>query len=809
MARNRTALFDTPSESLSPVDAATELAELAELIHYHDELYYREDSPEITDAEYDALRQRNASIEKRFPDLVREDSPAKKVGAAPASGFRKIKHRVPMLSLGNAFERQDMLDFVESLRNFMRELGDPAVPIGLVGEPKIDGLSLNLRYQNGRLASAATRGNGTEGEDVTANVKTIAEIPQTLPGSGWPEVLDVRGEVYISDADFLALNAQQEAAGEKLFANPRNAAAGGLRQLDPAITAQRPLRFFAYAWGEISEPLAETQWEARQKLKALGFKLNEPARRVTVAGDDFAELFALYDEIQEKRASLGFSIDGVVVKVNRLDWQARLGFVSRSPRWAIAWKFPSEQAQTVINSISVQVGRTGKITPVANLQPVNVGGVLVSRATLHNQDEIARKDIREGDTVIIQRAGDVIPQVVSVVTAKRPEGSAPYRFPGHCPDCGEPLVRGEDAADTFCVNGLNCPAQATERLIHFVSRDAFDIEGLGIKNIQTFYEKGLIKTPVDIFTLEARDGRVIPDMVDFRIRVFLPNQSRYVRKYLKSWKFYFFDLRKRISKLIPKIDKENPTSVELRIFLVPENELLGKRKKSRLLKFKPFKFRHERINFKTSTKSEPLREWEGWGETSARKLFDAIQKVRVIALDRFIYALGIPQVGQSTARLLARHYLTLAHWRESMEQAFDAESEAYGQLLAINGVGKNMAADIIAFFHEAQNREVLDRLTLPQDGQPPLLTVTDFEPPAKVSPVAGKTVVFTGTLETLSRNEAKAQAEALGANVAGSVSKKTDYVVVGADAGSKEKKARELGLKILSEQEWLALVGGV
>jgi DNA ligase (NAD+) len=560
---------------------------------------------------------------------------------------------------------------------------------------------------------AATRGSGVEGEDVTANVKTIAEIPKTLHGQDWPEVLEVRGEVYMSDEDFLQLNVRQEELGEKIFANPRNAAAGSLRQLDAAITAKRPLRFFAYTWGEISAPFAQTQWEAREKLAEFGFKLNEPARVATVVGEDFAELFAAYDHLQAQRAGLGFSIDGVVIKVNRLDWQARLGFVSRSPRWAIAWKFPPEQASTVVRSIAVQVGRTGKITPVANLAPVNVGGVLVSRATLHNQDEIARKDIREGDTVIIQRAGDVIPQVVSVVLDLRPADSQPYQFPPNCPDCGEPLVRQAGEADTFCVNGLNCPAQAMERLIHFVSRDAFDIEGLGIKNVELFYAKGLIKTPVDIFTLAARDGQ----------------------------------------------------------------------------------------------QAQPLREWEGWGETSARKLFDAIDKVRAIPLDRFIYALGIPQVGQSTARLLARHYLSLEVWRHCMEQAFDQESEAYAQLLSINGIGANMAADILAFFHESQNREVLDKLTLSQDGQAPLLTVTAFEPPAAVSPIAGKTVVFTGTLETLSRNEAKARAEALGANVAGSVSKKTDYVVVGADAGSKEKKARELGLKILSEQEWLALIG--
>ena len=730
MANNRTPLFDLPPAALAPAEAEAELAALAALIQHHDELYHRQDSPEISDAEYDALRRRNEAIEKRFPGLIRADSPARKVGAAPAAGFRKIRHRAPMLSLGNAFERQDVVDFIDSLRNFMRDLQDPAAAVELVGEPKIDGLSLSLRYEQGRLACAATRGNGGEGgegEDVTANVKTIAEIPQSLAGQGWPQVLEVRGEAYMSDEDFLQLNARQAEAQEKTFANPRNAAAGSLRQLDPAATAQRPLRFFAYAWGEVSERFAATQWEARQKLQAYGFKLNEPARLFSVAAADYAALFAYYDDMQTRRAGLGFSIDGVVVKVNRLDWQARLGNVSRSPRWAVAWKFPPEQAQTLVNSIAVQVGRTGKITPVANLQPVNVGGVLVSRATLHNQDEIARKDIREGDTVTVQRAGDVIPQVVGVVLDKRRPDSQPFQFPAQCPECREPLVRKPDEADTFCVNGLNCKAQAVERLIHFASRDAFDIEGLGVKNIEAFYAKGLIKTPADIFTLQERDGKA----------------AGYLEK--------------------------------------PPEEL--------------------------AYEAKPLRDWEGWGETSARKLYDAIEKARAIPLDRFIYALGIPQIGLSTARLLARHYLTLRHWRECMELAMDAESEAYAQLTAANGIGANMAADLLAFFHETQNREVLDRLTEPQDGRPPLLSVADFNPPAAASPVAGKTVVFTGTLESLSRNEAKARAEALGANVAGSVSKKTDYVIVGADAGSKEKKARELGLKILSEPEWLSLTG--
>jgi DNA ligase (NAD+) len=712
MTAQRTTLFEIPVESLNPSEAKAEMAELAELLRLHDELYHGLDRPEISDAEYDALARRNSAIETRFPELVPEDSPSRRVGAAPAMGFRKIRHRVAMLSLSNAFGQQDMRDFVESLRNFMRELNDPSMPIDLVAEPKIDGLSLSIRYEKGQLVVAATRGNGTEGEDVTANIQTIADIPKRLAGDGGPAIVEVRGEVYMSDEDFLALNDRQAEAGDNTFANPRNAAAGSLRQLDPSITAQRPLRFFAYAFGELAEPFAKTQWEARQKLQSWGFRLNGPARLVTVMGEDFSALFAYYDEIQGKRAGLGFSIDGIVAKVNRLDWQARLGFVSRSPRWAIAWKFPPEQAMTVVCKISVQVGRTGKITPVANLAPVNVGGVMVSRATLHNQGEIQRKDIREGDTVIIQRAGDVIPQVVSVVLDKRPPGTEPYPFPAKCPDCGEPLMRNADEADTFCVNGLNCPAQAMERLIHFVSRDAFDIEGLGIKNIESFFGQGLVRSPVDIFTLESRDGETCP----------------------------------------------------------------------------------------------PLREWEGWGEVSARKLFDAINRQRKIPLDRFIFALGIPQVGQSTARLLARHYLSLSHWRESMALAEDKSSDAYEELISINGMGQNMAEDILNFFREPHNLEVVDKLTLPANGQASLLAVADFAPLTFASAIAGKTVVFTGTLETLSRNEAKARAESLGAKVAGSVSKKTDYVVLGADAGSKEKKARELGLPILSEKEWLELI---
>ncbi len=720
MKRDGKSLFDKPVALLTREEAAPELAELAELIAYHDQLYYEKDQPELTDAEYDALRQRNTAIEARFPELILASSPSQRVGAAPAAGFKKVRHSVPMLSLDNAFTGQDISDWLESLRNFLLELRDQSVPIEMVCEPKIDGVSLGIRYERGRLVSGATRGNGLEGEDVTANVKTIKSIPHRLSGEGWPEVLEVRGEVYMTDEDFLNFNEQQAQAGGRLFANPRNASAGSLRQLDASVTALRPLRFYAYAWGETSQAFAQTQWEARQKLKSWGYELNEPSRLAQVVGTDPSELLAYYDEIQGQRPGLGFSIDGTVLKVNRLDWQSRLGFVSRSPRWAMAWKFPPEQALSIIESIQCQVGRTGKITPVAHLRPVNIGGVLVQRATLHNADEIIRKDIRVGDMVVIQRAGDVIPQVLTVVKEKRPDSSEPYTFPDQCPVCGSLLVREEGEADTYCTGGLVCSAQVVERLKHFVSRDAFDIEGLGGKNIELFCGKGLVTTPTDIFTLEARDG------------------------------------------------EEPHDGKELR----------------------------------------PLREWEGWGETSARKLFDAIQRARTISLDRFIYALGIRQVGQATARLLARHYLTFDQWRKGLEAAHEDEtSDAYAELLSISGIGKSMVDDILGFIAERHNQEILNELTHAAGGQAPLVTVTDFERPPSTSIVAGKTVVFTGKLEQMSRNEAKAQAEALGANVAGSVSKKTDYVVAGPGAGSKEKKARELGLNILTEQQWLELLG--
>jgi len=714
MKKDRTTTFSIPVEQLTEKQATSELSELAEKISHHDRLYHQKDQPEITDAEYDELRRRNDAIETRFPNLILPTSPSHRVGAEPATGFKKIRHAVPMTSLDNALTVDDIRDFIDTIRNFILELKNPNLAIELVVEPKIDGLSCSLRYENGRLVSGVTRGNGIEGEDVTANVKTIKDIPHKLKGKGWPDVLEIRGEVYMSDEDFLKLNEHQESVGGKAFANPRNAAAGSLRQKDPKITANRPLRFFAYAWGEVSAPFAQNLWKARRKIRDWGFKLDESSSLVKVVDSNCAALSKYYKKIQARRSSLGFSIDGVVIKVDRLDWQNRLGLVSRSPRWAIAWKFPPERALTIIRSITVQIGRLGRATPVANLDPINVGGVSVSRATLHNQDEIERKDIREGDTVVVQRAGDVIPQVVEVVKERRPTDSHPFTFPTQCPVCGSKLAREVDAAETYCTGGLVCAAQAKERLRHFVSRNAFDIEGLGEKNIDVFYEQDLIRTPVDIFKLEERD-----------------RQS-----------------------------------------------------------------------------SQPLSTWKGWrGKNKrAKKLFDAINGARTISLDRFIYALGIRQIGEATARLLARHYRSLSHWRKCMETAADPESEARKDLLSIDGIGASVAADIVSFFCETRMQEVLDQLTMPTHTSEPLIKVIDFELSNIESPIAGKTVVFTGKLETMTRSEAKARAERLGANVTNSISQRTDYVVAGPGAGSKAKKARELGRRILTEQEWLDLV---
>ncbi|MEX0814163.1 MAG: NAD-dependent DNA ligase LigA [Dongiaceae bacterium] len=685
-------------ERLTPKQAAAELARLATEIARHDRLYFQQDAPEISDAAYDALRRRNDSVEARFPELRRADSPSLRVGVAPATGFAKVRHARPMLSLENAFDESEIRDFVARVRRFLKLPAEAAVE--LVAEPKIDGLSAALTYERGRFALGATRGDGTVGEDVTANLATLADVPKTLKGRDVPEILEVRGEVYMRRKEFAELNEQRAAAGDPMFANPRNSAAGSVRQIDPAVTAARPLHFFAYAWGHVGGPTPDTHWHFLERLQGWGFPVNPEAELCPTV--DAA--LALYDRLAGKRAALPYDIDGVVYKVNRLDWQDRLGLVSRAPRWAVAHKFPAEQAETVLKEIIVQVGRTGALTPVALLEPITVGGVVVARATLHNEDEIARKDIREGDHVVIQRAGDVIPQVVSVVTAKRPKGSKPYEFPDRCPVCNSLAIREPGEAARRCTGGLTCPAQAVERLRHFVGRDAFDIEGLGGKHIQAFWDDGLIRGPADIFRLKA----------------------------------------------------------------------------------------HETA----------LAEREGWGPLSVANLLRAIEARRTIGLERFIHALGIRQVGQATARLLAKNYGSLEAWKKAMSEAQDKESAAYRELDSIDGIGPSLAADLLGFFAEKHNLQVLDDLAREVE-------VSDFAAPSpSASPIAGKTVVFTGSLEAMTRHEAKARAEALGAKVAGTVSGKTDFLVAGADAGSKARKAAELGVTVLSEAEWLEMIGG-
>ncbi|MPY76498.1 MAG: NAD-dependent DNA ligase LigA [Alphaproteobacteria bacterium] len=688
----------TPVEALTEKQARRELARLAMEISHHDALYHQQDAPEISDADYDALRQRNEAIETRFPKLVRSDSPSRRVGAPVAAGFAKVKHSRPMLSLSNVFSEEEARDFIARVRRFLGLTEDD--PIEIVAEPKIDGLSASIRYEQRAFLRAATRGDGMVGEDITANLRTIAALPDNLP-KGAPDLLDVRGEVFMTREDFFALNERQEERGEKIFANPRNAAAGSVRQLDPAITARRPLSFFAYSHGEISALKVNSHWEFLERLRDWGFPTN-PLSRLCRNAEEVLEAHA---DFLSQRPSIPYDIDGVVYKVNRLDWQERLGTVSRAPRWATAHKFPAQQAETILKRITIQVGRTGALTPVAELEPLTVGGVVVARATLHNEDEIARKDIREGDTVIVQRAGDVIPQVVGVVMGKRPRGAKPYAFPAECPcELKTPTMREPGEAVRRCTGDLACPYQRVERLRHFVSRDAFDVEGLGAKHIEAFWTDGIIKRPGDIFRLKAKRA-----------------------------------------------------------------EIAGR---------------------------------EGWGEQSAGKLVAAIDDRREIGLDRFIYALGIRQVGQATARLLARNYGSFAAFKRAMIDAADREGTAYQDLININGIGRSMAEDIVTFFSEPHNMDEVDDL----EAQ---LAITDFAAPATAgSPVAGKTVVFTGSLERMTRNEAKARAESLGAKVAGSVSKKTDYVVVGADAGSKARKAEELGVKTLSEDEWLALVDG-
>ncbi len=710
-------------EDLTLEDAAAELERLAKEIARNDALYHGKDQPEISDADYDALKRRNDAIEARFPELIREDSPSRRVGAEPSNTFAPVVHSRPMLSLDNTFSQEDVRDFVASVYRFLGRLPDNS--IAFTAEPKIDGLSMSIRYENGKLVTGATRGDGTTGENVTANIRTIKEIPNELP-KGVPSVVEVRGEVYMAKSDFMALNAQMEAEGKQTYVNPRNTAAGSLRQLDAKVTASRKLRFFAYAWGEMSEMPADTQLGMVEKFREWGFPVNPLMKRLSSVDD----ILAHYAEIGLERPELDYDIDGVVYKVDSLELQQRLGFRSRSPRWATAHKFPAEQAFTVVENIDIQVGRTGALTPVARLTPITVGGVVVTNATLHNEDYIKgignsgerireeEHDIRIGDTVIVQRAGDVIPQVLDVVIEKRPADATPYQFPKVCPVCGSHAVRerhektGKLDSVTRCTGGFICRAQATEELKHFVSRNAFDIEGLGSKQIDFFFESDdaalQIRTAPDIFTLEKRQQQSI-------------------------------------------------------------------------------------------TKLENI---DGFGKVSVGKLYAAINDRRSIALHRFIYALGIRHVGETTAKLLARSYNSYEAFATAMKEAATLSGDAWNDLNAIEGIGEVVARAIVEFYKEPRNIEVIGRLldeVTPQEAEQPVTTG---------SPVIGKTVVFTGSLEKFTREEAKARAESLGAKVAGSVSKKTDIVVAGPGAGSKLDKARELGVQTMDEDEWLALIGG-
>jgi DNA ligase (NAD+) len=696
---------------VTEAEAAAELERLAREIAHHNRLYHSDDAPEISDAEYDALVGRNAELERQFPHLVRADSPSRAVGAVPEGPLAKVRHALPMLSLDNAFGEEEVADFVARIRRFLK-LPD-GEPVALTAEPKIDGLSCSLRYEKGALSLAATRGDGTTGEDVTPNVRTIGDIPQRLP-AGAPEIFEVRGEVYMSKADFAALNARQAQAGGKIFANPRNAAAGSLRQKDAAITSARPLRFYAHGWGEASALPADTQHGVMRAIESWGVPLSTDLELFTEIGP----LLAFYRAIEGKRADLPFDIDGVVYKVDRLDWQRRLGQVARAPRWALAHKFPAERAQTTLLAIDIQVGRTGKLTPVARLEPVGVGGVTVTNATLHNADEIVRLGVRPGDRVLIQRAGDVIPQVLENLTpdAERP----PYVFPSECPECGSEAVREEGEVDVRCTGGLVCPAQRVERLRHFVSRHALDIEGLGLVHIESFFRDGLLQSPADIFRLHEKRAA-----------------------------------------------------------------LIGR---------------------------------ERWAETSVDNLLAAIDAKRHPPLDRFLFALGIRHVGEVTARDLARRYATWTALTAMVDRALEvrhAFEPALGEpdrkaqqrrdaavVAAVEtpNIGPEVANALLDFFEEPHNRQVLAALA--DAGVQPANLVWE----TKESPVTGKTLVFTGTLETLSRDEAKAQAEALGAKVAGSVSAKTDLVIAGPGAGSKLKKAQELGVAVIDEAAWNALV---
>ncbi|MGA2055458.1 MAG: NAD-dependent DNA ligase LigA [Bradyrhizobium sp.] len=700
---------------LTKAQAKVEHMRLVLEIERHDRAYYQDDAPKVTDAEYDALRQRFNAIEKRFPELVDASSPSQKVGAAPSGKFKKVRHAVPMLSLDNAFAEEDVVDFVGRIRRFLKLAEDERIDFS--AEPKIDGLSMSLRYEDGELVTAATRGDGAEGEDVTANIRTLEDVPKKLKGRKVPQVCEVRGEVYMTKKAFLALNERQKAAGDTIFANPRNSAAGSLRQKDPAITASRPLGFFAYAWGEMADMPAETQSGMIAWFETCGFQTNP----LTKICHSVEQLIAFHRKIEEQRSHLDYDIDGVVYKVDRLDWQERLGFVSRTPRWGIAHKFPAERAVTVLRDIEIQVGRTGSFTPVGKLEPVGVGGVIVQNVTLHNEDYIKGiggdgeqlregRDIRIGDTVVIQRAGDVIPQIVDVMIDKRPKDAKEFHFPKKCP-CPlhtevvrEETATGEEGSRARCTGEFACPYQKIEHLKLFSSRRAFDIEGLGEKQLQYFFDEGWVKEPADIFTLQKRNAKL------------------------------------------------------------------------------------------------KLEEIEGYGETSVRNLFAAIEERRKISLERFIYALGMRHVGETTALALARGYGSWDAFHDACLKVVKDDEDAIAEMDALDQIGDTVIASIKSYFGESHNRGIVERLTREVD-------ILDAEKPKSNSAVAGKTVVFTGSLEKMTRDEAKAMAERLGAKVSGSVSKKTDYVVAGPGAGSKLAEAKKHGVAVLTEDEWLKLIG--
>ncbi len=779
--------------ALTKAEAAAELQYLSEQIAGHDRLYYQDDAPAISDAEYDALRARNDALEAQYPGLVRPDSPSQRIGAPAGEGFGKIRHTVPMLSLGNAFEDQDVVDFVARVRRFLNLKSSQA--LDMTSEPKIDGLSISLHYQHGRLAQAATRGDGTEGENVTANVRTIADIPKRLSGSRVPATIEVRGEIYLGHADFRRLNEDQAARGDKTFANPRNAAAGSLRQLDPAVTARRPLRFFAYGWGEVSDLPAQTHASVLAAYKDWGLPVN-PRFAVCKTASDMLDFYRM---LAQDRSGLGYDIDGVVYKVDRLDLQQRLGFVSRSPRWAIAHKFPAERALTVLLGIDIQVGRTGSLTPVAKLEPVTVGGVVVANATLHNEDEIHRKDIRIGDTVVVQRAGDVIPQVLGSVPERRPADSRPFTFPEVCPVCGSHAVRdideatGEAGVVRRCAGGLVCPAQAKERLRHFVSRNAFDIEGLGEERIALFFDEHLIRSPAEIFTLEARDASLAPRLGE------RPGFGA------KSATNLFNAIRARRSIALDRF-----------IFALGVRHIGETTARDLARAFGSWDAFRRAIERAAEARPGPawrrLRAIPGLGTRTAEKLVRAVaadasplQSADLfpgnVGLEARLIALKLaPQKGAAGIALAFQDDKTRLI-RAARQAITEFAGEAYTEFAALNGIGTVATDALVEFFAEPHNRQVVDALLQQVD------VAQVQRPSAAASVISGKTVVFTGALSQLGRSEAKAQAERLGAKVAGSVSKKTDYVVAGADAGSKLDKARQLGLKILDEDEWLALLG--